>query len=117
MVQNKKYENNDYIGFVANLEIDDLAGLGKAISRAGFEGTSLEGKVQNTVVNGRVEVIPRGDEHILLYDHCNQTKVWIKRSTSEAAFKNILNRELLGRIHPFTDVESYYNFKAGTDPN
>lgn len=110
--------NNDYWTFVADLEVDDLSKLRSAISRIAFEGISLEGKVQEIVVNDRIYVIPRGDDRILLYDQRRKQKVWINKGTSsESVFKDILHEELMCRIAPFNNVESYYCFKECTDPD
>jgi len=107
------YLNNNYRAFVEDLELDELSDLSDAMTGVGKEGTPLEGIVQQSVIQGRVDIMPRGRDRILIYDRYNKTKVWINRTTtSEKAFNNVLNDEILRRITPFTDLASYYAHAA-----
>lgn len=107
------YANNCYIGFVQELDLDQLSDLSDAMTCAGREGTPLEGIVSRATIQGRVDVIPRGRNQVLLYDRYSKTRVWVNRSTSsERAFLNALDTEIRSRIEPFSDIASYYAHQA-----
>ncbi|MEM4247363.1 MAG: hypothetical protein QXR48_01835 [Candidatus Woesearchaeota archaeon] len=106
------YIDNDYKGFIEELDGEELAELADVLSCSGQEGTPLEGIVQNTVIQERVDVIRRGFS-ILIYDRFNKSRVWINtRTKSKQAFSDILHDEISKRIYPLTDVVSYYVHKA-----
>lgn len=110
------YEHNDYYAFVSQLDLDQLSDLSDAMTGVGKEGTPLEGIVQKAVIQGRVDIMPRGKNLVLLYDRSSQTRVWVNRTTtSEKVFLNILDEEIMRRITPFTDLESYYAHKAAIE--
>lgn len=107
------YENNDYVEFVRELELDQLSDLSDIMTCAGREGTPLEGIVKQSVIEGRVDIIPRGKDSILLYDRHRQERVWVNRNTtSEQVFLDVLHGEINHRISPFCDLPSYYTYMA-----
>lgn len=104
--------DNDYLIFLENLDVEDLAELRNVLTCRGREGTHLEDVIEKCTIYEKIEVIPRRASYLLI-DKANAYKVWINRNTSsEKIFLELLDKRLDNLIYPHSDPESYWATRA-----